>query len=257
MSVRKTSDQGFDDFRKERQRARAKAGPTQSVLGYENQALRELEQVEANEMRDRQLTREVHDFFAAATRQAASIVDRVAKDAQQETGAKVEQEMEAFLIDSLARMNNFVLAVLQSRRGTVAEAQMTPSLGNLAGAKLDEFRWEGTAEVEDKHIGQDPFATTVDEVQREFRLTIGEGGAPNDLAVPIDQHLVAAVRGPNAPAAGDATADDERTAAAVAAASCRRRASRRRRKRTPRPRPARPRPMRSPRPRISSASKAR
>ena len=197
MSVRNYSDQGFDDYRRERQRMRAKIGPQPSALGYENNALRELEQVEAQEVRDQQLTREVHEFFATATRQAAAIVEKVSRDAQQEAGQRVEQEMESFLIDSLARMNNFVLAVLQQRRNGVAETQMEPKIGNLAGASLDEFRWSGTAEGADKHIGQDPFATAVDDVRREFRAQVGETGTEGPaVAVPIDQHLVAAVTDP-------------------------------------------------------------
>ena len=201
MSVRNYSDQGFDDYRRERKRMRAKIGPQPTSLGYENSALRELEQVEAQEVRDQQLTREVHEFFATATRQAAAIVEKVARDAQQEAGQRVEQEMESFLIDALTRMNNFVLAVLQVKRGGVAETQMEPKIGNLEGNSLDEFRWSGTAEVADKHIGQDPFATDVDDVRREFRTQVGENspdGPP--VAVPIDQHLVAAV--------SDAVADD-------------------------------------------------
>src|SRR5688572_3959114 len=186
MSIRKLGDQGFDDFRKERKRMQAKLGPQTSTLGYENQALRELEQVEAKEVRDQQLTREVHDFFTAATRQAASIVERVAQDAMQETGARVEQQMEAFLIDSLARMNSFVLAALNQRRGSqVAEAQVEPSLGNMPGATLDEFRWEGTADIGDRHIGQDPFATEVEDVRREFREQVGET-TPADEPASID-----------------------------------------------------------------------
>src|SRR5690606_2533202 len=76
MQPRNNTDQ-FDAFRSERKRVRAKLGPQTSVLGYENNALRELEKVEAREVRDQQLTREVHDFFAAATRQAAAIVEKV------------------------------------------------------------------------------------------------------------------------------------------------------------------------------------
>ena len=207
MTVRKHNDQGFDDFRRERKRLMAKLGPQNSALGYENQALRQLEQVEAEEMRDRQLTREVHEFFASATRQAAAIVDRVAKDAQQEAGALVEQQMEQFLIDALGRMNSFVLTVLQQRRGPVAETRMEPSIGNLPQPTLDEFRHAGTAETGDKHIGKDPFATTIDEVQREFRAAVGEGG-DGDLAVPIDQHLVASMDGQQPPEdAGDEPVD--------------------------------------------------
>ncbi len=196
MTIRNMADQGFDDFRKERKRLQNRLGPQASALGYENHALRELEQAEAQEVRDQQLTREVHDFFAAATRQAAAIVNRVSRDVIQETGAKVEQEMESFLIDSLARMNTFVLTVLHQRRGPVAETHVEPRIGNLVGETLDEFRWAGTAEVGDKHIGQDPFATAVDDVRREFRQQVSAAAVmAGDAAVPIDEHLVATVQG--------------------------------------------------------------
>jgi hypothetical protein len=214
MTVRKFSDQGFDDYRKERKRIQAKLGPQGPAHSYDNHALRELEQVEAREVRDQKLTREVHDFFAAATRQAASIVERVARDAQQEAGERVEQEMESFLIDSLTRMNTFILTVMRERRG-VAETQMEPMLGNIVGASLDEFRWAGTASIEDKHIGQDPFETPVDEVQREFREQVGHGGhAPAGDPVPIDEHLVADV----APAEDDTAAPEAPVAAMPAPA---------------------------------------
>jgi hypothetical protein len=194
MTVRNFSDQGFDDYRKQRKRMQAKLGTQTAAHVYDNEALRELEQVEAREVRDQRLTREVHDFFAAATKQAAAIVDRVARDAQQQAGEKVEQEMEGFLIDSLSRMNTFVLTVLKEKRGPIAETQMEPSVGNIVGASLDEFRWEGTADIGDKHIGQDPFETSVDDVQREFREQVGASTGATDAAAPIDEHLVAATQ---------------------------------------------------------------
>ncbi len=211
MTVRNFSDQGFDDYRKQRKRMQAKLGPQGPALGYENQALRELEQVEAREVRDQQLTREVHDFFAAATRQAAQIVDRVSRDAQQQAGERVEAEMESFLFDSLARMNTFVLTVMKEKRGPVAETLMEPSVGNIVGVSLDEFRFEGTADIGDKHIGQDPFDTSVDDVQREFREQVGASAGAEQHPAPIDEHLVAAVQPDDAdadaaPAAKDQTA---------------------------------------------------
>lgn len=190
-----SSDQGFDSFRRERKRLQSKIGTGNRVLGYENEALRELEAVEQREVRDQQLTREVHEFFATATRQAATIVERVAKDAQAEAGQRLEQEVESFLIDALARMNTFVVAVLQQRRAPVADQQMEPKVGNLVGQLLDEFRWAGTAEVGDKHIGQDPFATDIDDVRREFRAVAEEAAAAakENAASPIEEHLVADV----------------------------------------------------------------
>jgi hypothetical protein len=188
------NDQGFDNFRRERKRIQSKMGPTR-VLGYENQALRELEEVEAREVRDQQLTREVHEFFAAATKQAAGIVERVAKDAQAEAGLRVEQEMESFLIDALARMNSLVVNVMQQKRPPIAAADMEPRIGNLVGESLDEFRWAGTADIADKHIGQDPFDTDVDEVRREFREACSLAQVEGEVAPEsIEEHLVAEVQ---------------------------------------------------------------
>jgi hypothetical protein len=212
MDMGKT-DTSFDNYRRERKRMQAKLGlATTRPATYDNDALRELEQVEAREVREQRLTREVHEFFASATRQAATIVEKVSKDAEEQAGLRVEQEMESFLIDALARMNAFVVTVLQQKRPPVAEENVEPKMANLPGAVLDEFRWAGTAEVGDKHIGQDPFATDVDEVRAEFRAQVGESTTeqPGENATPIDQHLVAAVT-PEAPPA-DAGKDAKKDA---------------------------------------------
>jgi hypothetical protein len=196
----RSGEGSFEDYRLQRKRMQARLGTTPHAA-YSNDALRELELVEEREVRDQQLTREVHEFFASATRQAAGIVERVAKEAEAEVGQRIEQEMESFLIDALARMNTFVLTVLQQRRAPVAEQHLEPDVANLVGHSLDEFRWAGTAELGDKHIGQDPFATDLEEVCRELR---GEPPAEpvaapaEEPAVAIEEHLVAAVA-PRAP----------------------------------------------------------
>ncbi|MCB9878559.1 MAG: hypothetical protein H6835_13260 [Planctomycetes bacterium] len=212
--MQRRGESEFDTFRQERQRSRAKAGPQPSVLGYENAALRELEQVEQREIRDQQLSREVHDFFAAATKKAASIVERVAQDAEKQIGERVEVEVEGFLMDALSRMNTFILTVLQQRRFQgVAETHVEPSVGNIVGPGLDEFRWAGTPEGREAHIGQDPFDTPVEDVQAEFRAVVaGLEGAEADAAVPIEEHLVAEMTSeetaPDATAANDAELDE-------------------------------------------------
>jgi len=192
MHLRKHSDQGFDDFVRERKRVRAKLGPKESVLGYENQALRELEQVEAREVREQQLTREVHDFFAEATKQAAAIVEKVSQEAQEEQGQRLQTEVEGFLIDALSRMNTFVVSAMQKRKNeNIAETQVEPDVKHLVGPELDEFRYAGTPEARDAHIGQDPFATPVEEVQAEFRAVVAELEGKQPKTASIDEHLVA------------------------------------------------------------------
>lgn len=189
--LRQPTDE-FDAFRRDRKKVRAKLGPQNSVLGYENQALRELEQVEAREVREQQLSREVHDFFAEATKQAASIVEKVSLDAEQEADTRLQSEMQSFLMESLTRMNNFVVSTMNRRQNVnVAEAQVEPDLKHIVGPDLDGFRYEGTPEARDAHIGQDPFATAVEDVQAEFRQVISEMEGLEPEAAPIEDHLVA------------------------------------------------------------------
>jgi hypothetical protein len=54
------------------------------------------------------------------------------------------------------------------------EERVEPSMHNLVGPLLDQFRAQGTAELSDKHLGQDPFRTDLDEVCREFRESTPE-----------------------------------------------------------------------------------
>lgn len=175
--LRHTTDD-FDAFRRDRKKAKARLGPQQSALGYDNAALRELEQVEAREVREQQLSREVHDFFAEATKQAATIVEQVAQSAEQEVDVQLQEEMRSFLVDAMGRMNSFVVSAM-NREGLagVAETQVEPDVKHLVGADLDGFRAAGSPSGRDAHLGQDPFATAVADVQAEFRERV-EGLAP-------------------------------------------------------------------------------
>ncbi|MBK8101203.1 MAG: hypothetical protein IPK26_29325 [Planctomycetes bacterium] len=165
---RHDQDEGFEKYRKERQRRRLTAEPMRP-LGEQHGALRELEEVEQREQMERQLSREVHEFLECATKTAASIVQKVSATARERVCAQLESEMEDFLLDAASRLNHFVGDMLSSRRGQVAEQRVEPHVHNLVGAPLDGFRFAGTAHLADKHIGQDPFATEVEDVSREFR----------------------------------------------------------------------------------------
>ena len=119
-------DQDFDNYR--RQRIRRGTVGSEGGAGYDNQALRELERVEQREVRDQQLTREVHEFFAAATQKAATIVERMAQDAEAEVDQRIHGEMESFLIDAFSRMNTFVMTMLQKRHGHGGEELVEPNI---------------------------------------------------------------------------------------------------------------------------------
>lgn len=190
MKPRNNTDQ-FDAFRRER--TRAKTSPSNFVPGYENSALQQLERAEQLEVQDQKLTREVQDFFAVATQQAAAIVKRVSHDAEAQAGERMQGEVEGFLNDTLSRMNNFIMTVMQQRQSTeVAETHVEPDVKHLVGSELDEFRYNGTPEARDAHIGKNPFATPLEQVQSELRAVVAEMDREDCEVAPISGNFPAA-----------------------------------------------------------------
>ncbi len=224
---------GFEDFRRHRERMRRIGVGEKRPLSGPTNALRELEAVEAREERDRQLSREMQDFFESATRTAAEIVQKVAESAKVRIDQQLSSEMEEFLLDSITRMQGLVSAVLKDNSGSTAEQVIEPLMHNLVGQMLDTFRSAGTAET-NKHLGEDPMATSLEDVRREFQAKLplhppGEGpitpeqgkglagphagagaGAAGDVRPTIDDHLVAELHAATGDKAGNDQQDLER-----------------------------------------------
>lgn len=160
-------DPGFESYRRERTRRRTYAGETSVHSPKHAGALREIEAAEAREVREQQMAREVHEFFESATHKAANIVEKVAEAARTELSERLSQEMQDFLIDALQRMNGLVLDMM-GKQPQVAETDVRPDMQNLVGPLLDSFRYNGTAELDNKHIGQDPFDTDPSAVREEL-----------------------------------------------------------------------------------------
>ena len=156
-------DSGFEKFRRERTKQRLTSGEPLRDLGNQASVLRQLEMAEAAEIQDERLSREVTEFFEEATRTAASIMARVAETQEQQATEQVSDEMQEFLVDAIQRMGTFV-DVLKDLGGADGERIMETHMQNLVGPMLDSFRLEGTAHLEDQHLGQDPFDTEIDEL---------------------------------------------------------------------------------------------
>jgi hypothetical protein len=206
-------DAEFEAFRQERVKRRQQADPLRG-LGREAEVLREIEAAEMEEAHDRQLSSDMQEFFSDAKRKAAGIVRNVTEAAEAETSERLRTEVEDFLTNLLERAHAFMrTAAARPPGGRVAQRTVEPQMHNLVGRPLDEFRHEGTAQLQDKHIGQNPFETRVDAVAQELRDTEARrqesgvlaaapvldplaapraGGAP---AQSIDEHLVAEVHG--------------------------------------------------------------
>ncbi|MGE3174097.1 MAG: hypothetical protein AB7O97_15830 [Planctomycetota bacterium] len=231
-----SSVDGFENYRRERERLRRLGIGDKRPLSGPANALRELEAVEAREERDRQLSLEMQDFFESATRTAAEIVQKVASSAKVRIDEQLSDEMEEFLLDSITRMQGLITAVLRTNSNSTAEQVIEPLMHNLVGSMLDGFRSAGTAET-DKHLGVDPMATDLEDVKREFEAKIPhvvEDELPAvqptvrvdpfaatpppelDARPPIEEHLVAEVHEPENPQAdaGDAPEPEEPKAVA-------------------------------------------
>jgi hypothetical protein len=152
---------GFENFRRERNKRRMESGPLRP-MGQNAAVLRELEEVEAREVRNQQLTREVHEFFAEATRTAASIVTQVAEHAETEVQEAVTHEMTEFLAETMRRVQEFVELVQVSTPDGVAQRDVAVNMQNIVGHVLDSFRFAGDAVTAEAHVGQDPFRTPLD-----------------------------------------------------------------------------------------------
>ena len=153
----------FEMFRRERNMRRQQVKNTERPAGNKD-VWAQLEARERTEFQDRILNAEVDDFFSEATRLAAEIVKRVTDNREQEISDKLIQEMEEFLFESIRHATNMVsnLDCESARRVGAAETTVDANMKNLDGSELDEFRAEGTAQLRDKHFGQDPFSSGVD-----------------------------------------------------------------------------------------------
>lgn len=180
------ADSKFEGFRRNRKRRKLEAGP-QRNLGRRAGVLRELEATEAKEMANERMSREVHEFFSDATRTAAEIVARVTEEVECEHSEHITTDMIEFLHDAVNRAQEMILQ-LRGRDdiSTIGVAEMEANIHNIVGATLDAFRDEGTAQLDDKHIGQDPFATDAD-------LSVDAEPEVSGDALEIEEHLVADV----------------------------------------------------------------
>jgi hypothetical protein len=165
---------GFDSYRRERERMRRMGITEKRPLSGPSNALQELDAVERREERDRQLSIEMQDFFTSATKVAADIVQKVATSAKVQLDSRLSEEMAEFLRESITRVQHIVTAVLETNTTSTAEQVIEPLMHNLVGSLLDEFRKAGTAGA-DKHLGQDPMAQSLDEVRKTLLAQLPAG----------------------------------------------------------------------------------
>lgn len=178
----KDMDSDFEAYREERNYRRRQRTKTERPHGS-NKVWEELNAVEEGEIHDRLLTREVHDFFADATKMAADIVSKVTEEHEEAVGARLRAEMEEFLRETIRRASEFIDVLGEG--GGRAEAVLQADMKNLVGKVLDEFRAEGTAQIEDKHLGQDPFKTDVERI-KHARSADGDQD-DDDLGLPTQR----------------------------------------------------------------------
>jgi uncharacterized membrane protein YccC len=152
------SDASFEEFRRSRKRGQLMGAMNQPGTG--RNALKEIESHERLEVLQHRLQREMTEFFGEATRLAASILHSLKQEKAQELSEQVYAEMEGFLRESARKAELLVTKLRETAaRNGLAVADLETSLTNLTPKDLDRFRAAGTANLADKHMGQDPFKT--------------------------------------------------------------------------------------------------
>lgn len=179
----KDIDSDFEAYREERNYRRRQRTKTERPQGAANKVWQELNAQEEGEIHDRLLTQEVHDFFSGATKMAADIVSKVTEEHEEKVSLRLREEMEEFLRDTIRRATEFIDVLGDG--GERGEEVLETDMKNLVGRVLDEFRAEGTAQVEDKHLGQDPFKTDVHVVKSTRPQDATEGD--DDLGIPTQR----------------------------------------------------------------------
>ena len=195
----------FESYRRERTKRRLEEAPRRD-LGDNANVLRQLEAAEQHEVREQQLTREVHEFFQAATRQAAGIVSHVTESAEEELALSVGREMGDFLEETIRRAQEFMLHVNDPSRRGISRQILEAHMQNLVGPVLDGFRYAGDVATAEQHMGQDPFCTEIETANADPQAAAREADA---LAAREADALAANARTERAePTAEDPTAED-------------------------------------------------
>ena len=156
----------FELFRRERVRRRVEQ-EARDASDQPGAVWKQLDEADNREVRSAELTREVHDFFAGATRTAAGIVQQLAESHERQSNSQLQAEVREFLEDVISRAENFMMEIQSRRQEGVQQAQIEARMANIVGPALDEFREAGTAQLGDKHLGQDPAAATPDDESPE------------------------------------------------------------------------------------------
>ncbi len=151
----------FDKYRRDRTKRRLEGGP-QRELGDNATVLRQIEAAEQKEVREQQLTREVHEFLQAATKQAATIVASVTENAEQKLDESVSKDMAEFLRETIRRAQELMGVVQEAWNRGVSRQDLEPHMQNLVGPALDGFRYEGNLASAEQNLGRDPFAVQLE-----------------------------------------------------------------------------------------------
>ncbi|MBI5850075.1 MAG: hypothetical protein HZB39_03415 [Planctomycetes bacterium] len=182
----------FDQYRRDRTKRRLEGGPKRD-LGDNATVLRQIEAAEQKEVREQQLTREVHEFLQAATKQAATIVASVTENAEQKLDESVSQDMAEFLRETIRRAQELMGVVQDAWNRGVSRQDLEPHMQNLVGPALDGFRYAGNLASAEQNIGRDPFtvqlerdpkATPVAETPALLESTVADAPVETTSTVP-------------------------------------------------------------------------
>lgn len=120
------------------------------------EVLAEIDRVETEEARNRQLTREMHEFFSEASRSAAKILSELTDTVAANRQASVSEDVTDFLNHTVSRAQDFVEAIKTTGNVEVLTQDLETTMTNLVDDTVDEIRADATAEHRAKPVEQVP-----------------------------------------------------------------------------------------------------
>ena len=191
MSLHKEKD-SFEEFRREKRMRSLHRELRSRMESRQGQIMRMIDEKERDELLEKQIQREMDDFFEESTKLAAEILGELAREKAREVAARINREMREFFQDVLNQARSTVTTI-QANPGGMAqrtlETHMDPDLLNDFGghATGDEDSGESVPEppgLEEPPAGEVREEDPPEEQEPEEALFIPEPEGSREETVP-------------------------------------------------------------------------
>ena len=146
MGLLDNSQDPFENFRREKKMRALQRELQRRMESRQGQILKLIEQEERSEVLERQIQREMRDFFEDSTKLAATVLAEVAEQKAREISAQITMEMQEFFREVLLRAERTIQGIRLTHRDDQpekdVETHLDPSLSEAFGGRPKEAEEE-------------------------------------------------------------------------------------------------------------------